>query len=280
MVKSFHRMPTRRVGGRTEGGRYVRQNLVDPEDTSSAFIEARAPANPERFAVEIDLRESAETQETSPGPWLSRNANLLNATPSIMALRRLVDISGAVVAFIILLPVALATAVAIKTTSGGPVLFKQRRVGQHGCEFDFYKFRSMKVGAVHDKAELLHLNEGSGPTFKMRDDPRITRVGRSIRRTSIDELPQLWHVLRGQMSLVGPRPQLPAEVAEYGSWERQRLVAKPGITCIWQVSGRSELDFATWVAMDIEYVETWSLWLDLMLLLRTVPAVLSGRGAY
>ena len=143
-----------------------------------------------------------------------------------------------------------------------------------------FKFRSMKVEAHEDRDEILHLNELEGPVFKIRDDPRVTRVGRAIRKLSIDELPQLLNVLAGDMSLVGPRPPLPEEYETYGPRERQRLAVKPGITCIWQVSGRSDLDFETWVDMDLEYIEGWTIRQDLKLLVLTIPAVLSGRGAY
>jgi lipopolysaccharide/colanic/teichoic acid biosynthesis glycosyltransferase len=153
-------------------------------------------------------------------------------------------------------------------------------VGKDGREFTFYKFRSMHTNADLRRNELAHLNETDGPVFKMREDPRITAVGRILRRTSIDEAPQFWNVLRGDMSLVGPRPPLPSEVMHYDAKQWQRLMVWPGITCIWQVSGRSDLDFATWVDMDLEYIRRWSPWLDVALLLRTIPAVLSGRGAY
>ena len=165
-------------------------------------------------------------------------------------------------------------------TSPGPPIFRQTRVGIDGRRFSFYKFRSMRVTAEQERDQLVDLNERGGPIFKIKDDPRITKVGWLTRRSSIDELPQLWNVLRGDMSLVGPRPPLPAEVEQYSAWEDQRLRVKPGITCIWQVSGRSDLDFETWVAMDIEYIERWRLWLDIVLLAKTIPAVLSGRGAY
>jgi len=252
---------------------------IDPEQFGSASSQAPSQvAYPSH--VEIDLRDPDERAESDLGPWLSADANLLNASAAKLAVRRALDISVAIVGSILLLPLFVTTAIAVKTTSRGPVFFRQSRVGQHGVEFVFYKFRSMKSCAEDVRGDLLGNNECVGPIFKMRQDPRMTRVGRWIRRASIDELPQLWHVLKGDMSLVGPRPPLTTEVAEYGEWEHQRLTVKPGITCIWQVSGRSDLDFDTWVSMDIEYVENWSLWLDLSLLLRTIPAVLTGKGAY
>jgi exopolysaccharide biosynthesis polyprenyl glycosylphosphotransferase len=199
----------------------------------------------------------------------------------LLRLKRVIDIVGALAALLLLSPVFLVTAIAVASTSPGPVFFRQQRVGHLGKEFSFIKFRSMYIDAEARKAELeAHNHHESGPIFKMLNDPRITPVGRIMRKLSIDELPQFFHVLSGEMSLVGPRPPLPAEVAKYRPHEFGRLLAKPGITCIWQVSGRSDLDFATWVEMDIAYITNWSLWLDLKLLLKTVPAVLSGRGAY
>lgn len=172
-----------------------------------------------------------------------------------------------------------ASALMIWLEDGGPVLFAQRRVGRFGHEFTMYKFRSMRQHAEAERAGLEAENEMDGPVFKIRHDPRITRVGRWLRRSSIDELPQLVNVLFGEMSLVGPRPPLPDEVARYQPWQRRRLSMKPGLTCIWQVSGRSRLDFETWMRLDLEYIDNWSLALDVKLLARTIPAVLSGDGA-
>lgn len=194
--------------------------------------------------------------------------------------KRILDVVGALAGLALLAPLMLLVAVAIKLESRGPVFFCQWRLGQGGVPFRFYKFRSMTVGAEHARCKLEHCNEVSGPVFKMRQDPRTTRVGRFIRRASIDEMPQLWNVLRGDMSLVGPRPPLPDEVACYEPWQRERLAVRPGLTCIWQVSGRSDVPFEDWVRMDIEYIRTRSFWLDLKLLVLTLPAVLSGRGAY
>jgi exopolysaccharide biosynthesis polyprenyl glycosylphosphotransferase len=170
-------------------------------------------------------------------------------------------------------------ALLIKITSPGPVLFRQERVGMNGRRFTFYKFRSMVVDADRRKAELQHLNEMDGPVFKIRNDPRVTRVGRFLRKFSLDELPQMWNVLRGDMSLVGPRPPVPAEVEKYESWARRRLSVRPGLTCLWQVSGRNSINFQQWMELDLEYIDNWTLGLDLKILLKTVPAVLAGRGA-
>jgi exopolysaccharide biosynthesis polyprenyl glycosylphosphotransferase len=163
---------------------------------------------------------------------------------------------------------------------GGSPLYSQIRVGRGGRQFKMQKFRSMRPGADQQLSSLLEYNEAEGPIFKMRDDPRRTRVGAFIRRWSIDELPQLWNVVKGEMSLVGPRPATPREVAQYEEWQLHRLDTLPGITGLWQVSGRSELGFSEQVLMDITYIENWSIGLDLRILLRTIPAVLSGKGAF
>jgi exopolysaccharide biosynthesis polyprenyl glycosylphosphotransferase len=182
---------------------------------------------------------------------------------------------------VILSPVYLFTAILIKLDSSGPVIFKQTRVGKNGRHFDFYKFRSMRIDAEKIKQELVQENESEdGVIFKMKKDPRITRVGRFIRKFSVDELPQLFNVLVGDMSLVGPRPPLPSEVAEYTLEERKRLHITPGITCIWQVSGRSDIPFKQQVELDKEYIKSRSLWKDILILLKTIPAVLTGKGAY
>jgi lipopolysaccharide/colanic/teichoic acid biosynthesis glycosyltransferase len=197
------------------------------------------------------------------------------------AVKRGIDILGSALGLLLLTPVLLATALAVKLTSVGPVFYLSERVGRDGLPFRMAKFRSMYHGAHHARDHHGHLNiHDSGPIFKIRDDPRVTPVGRFLRRFSLDELPQLWNVLRGDMSLVGPRPPLPEEFLHYGPREVRRLDVKPGITCIWQVSGRSDLDFETWVDMDLAYIETWSLRLDARLLARTLAAVVSGRGAY
>jgi lipopolysaccharide/colanic/teichoic acid biosynthesis glycosyltransferase len=197
-----------------------------------------------------------------------------------LAAKRAIDIVGASLALLLLSPVLIAAAIAVKLSSPGPVFYISDRVGKDGRPFPFAKFRSMRSDAEYEKPQLVELNEASGPVFKVRDDPRITKAGRVLRKLSIDELPQLFHVLSGKMSLVGPRPPLPEEVVTYSEIEWQRLLVKPGITCIWQVSGRSDLDFDTWVQMDIQYIDEWTVFGDVRLLLRTIPAVLTGRGAY
>jgi exopolysaccharide biosynthesis polyprenyl glycosylphosphotransferase len=193
--------------------------------------------------------------------------------------KRVVDIAISATTLLVLAPVLAVTAMLIKLTSPGPVFFAQDRVGMNQRRFRLYKFRSMVVDADARKKELAHLNELDGPAFKINNDPRITRIGRIIRKTSIDELPQLFNVLKGEMSLVGPRPPLPDEVSQYQWLFRRRLSVKPGITCVWQVSGRNGVTFDEWMKMDKHYVENWSLWLDFKILLKTIPAVLLCRGA-
>ncbi len=196
-------------------------------------------------------------------------------------LKRGFDIAVASTMFLLLLPLFTAVAACIKFTDGGPVLFWQKRVGLWGREFDFPKFRSMVMNAEQLKDSLLaHSEHADQRTFKMKRDPRITWIGRIIRKLSIDELPQVWSVLKGDMSLVGPRPPVPREVALYSLEDRRRLEITPGLTCIWQVSGRGDIPFPEQVQLDVQYIESQSLWLDIKLLFKTVPAVLSGRGAY
>jgi exopolysaccharide biosynthesis polyprenyl glycosylphosphotransferase len=205
-----------------------------------------------------------------------------NVPSDVMALmaKRAFDVAVSVLVLALLSPVLLAVAVAIKLDSPGPVFFRQRRVGLHGREFPLFKFRSMRQDAEGQLEALKALNEASGPVFKMTRDPRVTRVGRFIRKTSLDEFPQFWNVLRGEMSVVGPRPPIPSEVRQYQRWQRRRLSVKPGITCTWQVSGRSDIAFEQWMRLDLAYIDQWSLGRDLGICLKTIPAVLSARGAH
>lgn len=204
----------------------------------------------------------------------------VEVTRTYLILKRLIDIVGASIALgILVVPMAIVAA-AIKIESRGPLLFWQYRLGENEVPFRFYKFRSMVADAENIRAQLADANEVTGPVFKIRQDPRITRVGRFIRRSSLDETPQLFHVLCGQMSLVGPRPPLPEEVENYQPWQRERLTARPGLTCLWQINGRSDVPFERWVELDIAYIRQRSLLLDAKILLLTLPAVLSGRGAY
>jgi exopolysaccharide biosynthesis polyprenyl glycosylphosphotransferase len=195
--------------------------------------------------------------------------------------KRLMDICGSAVLLIALAPLLAVVALLIKLDSPGPVLFTQQRVGLNKRRFTLFKFRTMAAGADQHQALLEGLNEAEGPVFKIKDDPRITRIGRILRRYSIDELPQLLNVFKGEMSLVGPRP-LPVRDVERidARWHKRRLSVKPGVTCLWQVNGRSDVSFDFWVRMDLEYIDKWSLGLDLKILMKTIPAVLRGSGAY
>ncbi len=196
-----------------------------------------------------------------------------------LLLKRIVDLTASVLMLLALTPFFLIVAAAIRIDSPGNIFFSQIRIGRNGQRFRMYKLRTMSVNAEARKKELQHGFENGGVRFKMKHDPRITRVGRCLRRMSIDELPQIWNVLRGDMTLVGPRPSVPGEVSLYSALDRQRLQVTPGLTCLWQVNGRSEIDFAGQVALDVEYIQKRCLLLDFVLLLKTVPAVLSGRGA-
>jgi exopolysaccharide biosynthesis polyprenyl glycosylphosphotransferase len=197
-----------------------------------------------------------------------------------LVIKRALDIVGALFLLLVGSPLLGLIALAIKIDSEGPIVFRQTRVGLGASPFLMYKFRSMHQDAEEELDEVRDLNEADGPLFKIRDDPRVTHVGRFLRRTSLDELPQLWNVLRGEMSLVGPRPPLPCEVKEYQEWHKKRLEVSPGMTGLWQVSGRSLLSFEEMVLLDIYYIENWSIWLDLKIMVRTIPQVLQGGGAY
>ena len=205
--------------------------------------------------------------------WVIRNKLARN-------LKRILDFAVALVAVLMASPIMILTALAIKLDSPGPVLFRQIRVGKWGEQFSCYKFRSMHTDAEQRLKDLAALNEADGPVFKIKDDPRVTRVGRIIRKLSIDELPQLFNVLKGEMSLVGPRPALPREVAQYEYDQIRRLHAMPGITGLQQVSGRSDVDFKRWVELDLQYIAEQSLWKDIQILLKTIPAVIWSKGAY
>jgi len=195
-------------------------------------------------------------------------------------IKRTIDIIVSGLALILLSPLFLIVSALIKLTSPGPVLFAQKRVGLNGRRFLLYKFRTMHEGSHKKLSEFSALNEMKGPIFKIKDDPRITPLGKMLRKTSIDELPQLFNVFMGCMSLVGPRPPLPREVAQYKPWQRRRLSMRPGITCLWQISGRNNINFDEWVKLDLKYLDNWSLWLDFKILIKTIPAALFGVGAY
>ncbi len=197
-----------------------------------------------------------------------------------LAIKRAIDVVVAGLGLLVLSPLLLMISVLIRLESSGPAVFRQTRVGRGGRPFTVLKFRTMREGAEQEVEALSALNEAGGPLFKIRNDPRLTRVGQLLRRISLDELPQLYNVLRGEMSVIGPRPGLPSEVEQYQDWHRKRLETWPGLTGLWQVSGRSDLSFDEMVLLDIYYIENWSLLLDLQIALRTVPAILFGTGAY
>lgn len=195
--------------------------------------------------------------------------------------KRLLDVTGALLMALSLSPMLFIVALLIKLESKGPVFFKQQRVGLDGSHFTMWKFRSMVAAADDNKHLLAKMNEmQNGVLFKMKQDPRVTKIGRTIRKLSIDELPQLYNVIRGDMSLVGPRPPLANEVAQYTRSDHRRLAAVPGLTCFWQVCGRSDIPFEKQVELDVKYIEAQSLWLDIALLIKTIPAVLLAKGAY
>ena len=247
------------------------------EAFEASRIEPVAPLRTDDVVIDLRTGEPVVDLPTRvhPAGW-----TLAEAPTWQLALKRAMDVTISIAAIVLLAPVLLACALAVMISSPGPVFYTSWRVGKNGEVFRFRKFRSMREDADEVKAELAVLNEQTGPIFKIREDPRVTPVGRWLRRTSLDELPQLFHVASGRMSLVGPRPHLPEEVAMYGSRAYQRLSVKPGVTCIWQVSGRSDLGFDTWIDLDLEYIQRWTLWSDVRLLALTVPAVISGRGAY
>lgn len=242
------------------------------DDPSAATIAFRPICRPSRLRRISAIRRSlaAPTPKSRIPLWIRR----------IPRWKRSLDIVAAAGALLMLLPVMLVVAALVRLSSRGPVVFRQKRAGLGGKPFTIFKFRTMRAGASElTNDELRAYNEQDGPVFKMKDDPRLTPVGKFLRRTSLDELPQLWNVLRGEMSLVGPRPLEWSESMACDAWQRRRLEVTPGITCIWQVSGRSNLSFAEWVRMDLEYVRRRSLVLDLWILIRTIPAVLCRRGA-
>ena len=194
--------------------------------------------------------------------------------------KRLLDVGGSLLALCFAGPLIAFLAVLIKLESRGPVFYRSTRIGRGGRAFTFLKLRSMVKDAERRRGQLHHLNEADGPVFKIARDPRVTRIGRFLRTTSLDELPQFWNVLRGDMSLVGPRPPIPEEIAQYEPWQLRRLDVRPGITCLWQISGRSRIGFQEWMRLDLEYIRHRSFALDLKILVRTIPAVLSREGAY
>jgi lipopolysaccharide/colanic/teichoic acid biosynthesis glycosyltransferase len=223
----------------------------------------------------VDLGPSSATRQAAIEEALNRSSSVY------LVAKRTTDIVGSLIGLVLISPIVALVAILTKLSDGGPLFYPHTRVGKWGREFTCYKFRTMVVDADKIKSDMAHMNtHDDHRTFKVPDDPRVTRMGRWLRRTSIDEMPQLWNVLRGEMSLVGPRPPVPMEVAHYDLDDMQRLMVKPGLTCIWQVSGRSRLPFPKQLEMDLEYIERRGYWFDLKLMLRTLPAVFSADGAY
>lgn len=217
-------------------------------------------------------------QEVRGTPLIGLRENKIRGANYLI--KRVLDVTLVLLALPLWGTLALIIALLIKLTSRGPVIYAQTRIGRNGHPFEFLKFRTMVVNADELKAQLMAQNEGSGPMFKMKHDPRVTPIGRVLRKYSMDEIPNLWNVLRGEMSLVGPRPAIPEEVFQYEPWHRRRLEVTPGVTGLWQATGRSDTSFEEYVRLDIYYAEHWSVWLDLRILLATIPSVLTGRGAY
>lgn len=222
----------------------------------------------------MDNLEISKTYELDAEDVMDTNNGII-----YLFLKRIIDIIGALFGIIFLSPVMIITAIAIKLDSKGKVIFLQERVGEDGRLFNMYKFRSMVSEAEQLLDKLYKKNEMSGPMFKMKNDPRVTKVGRFIRKTSIDELPQLFNVLKGDMSLVGPRPNLPREVIKFTQYDKQKLLVKPGITCYWQVMGRNEIGFNEWIELDIKYIRERNLWLDMKLIFLTFHVLFGDKNA-
>jgi exopolysaccharide biosynthesis polyprenyl glycosylphosphotransferase len=271
------------------------REIIRTTDAECVFVAASELAVPEMSHVAKVVRlEGVEVRVTATLPEVLSSRLSVQPLGGVMALslrqarltggqmvaKRIFDLVVAGLGTIITLPLSIAIAIAVKVTSPGPVLYRQRRVGQRGRPFTMLKFRTMKVGAEDMLEDLRSLNEADGPLFKLREDPRVTRVGRWLRKWSLDELPQLLNVIAGDMSLVGPRPPLPAEVREYEEWQFDRLEVQPGVTGLWQVSGRSDLSFDEYVRLDLFYIENWSLAYDLFIVAKTIPQLLARRGAY
>jgi exopolysaccharide biosynthesis polyprenyl glycosylphosphotransferase len=269
--------------------RFLRENVVD-----EVVIAVDRERLPDMRDIVLQCEEVGVTSRLALDVFPARIARAsydeLDGTPVLtftaaprdewaLAVKRGIDVVGAGLFLAAFSWLYGLIALAVKLSSRGPIFFRQTRVGLNGRRFTFYKFRSMVPDAEARRAELIHLNEMDGPVFKIKRDPRITRVGRFLRKFSLDELPQMWNVLRGDMSLVGPRPPIPSEVESYEGWQRRRFSVKPGLTCLWQVSGRNEIGFRRWMELDLEYIDTWSLALDLKILLKTVPVVMMGKGA-
>jgi exopolysaccharide biosynthesis polyprenyl glycosylphosphotransferase len=259
---------------------FVASSAVTPEDVVQIMKARRQESVEVRFTANLPTVLSSRLAPQTIGGVMTLSVNVLQLTRAQAAAKRACDVVVSALGLLALLPLFAVVAAAIKATSPGPVIFRQERVGLRGRPFTLLKFRTMCAGADLMLDDLRDRNEADGPLFKLREDPRVTRVGAVLRRYSIDELPQLWNVLKGEMSLVGPRPPLAGEVALYEEWQLDRLEVRPGITGLWQVSGRSELSFEDYVRLDLFYVENWSIAYDLFILSKTVPLLVSTRGAY
>lgn len=236
------------------------------------------PARVDARPLPLHARRATQTVATAAHAPRNEPARTRGPTRFASLAKRTCDLVGAGLGLVVLLPILVASALAVKLTSRGPILFLQTRVGKNGATFPCLKFRTMRTGAEAQMEALRGASVQDGPAFKLRDDPRITAVGRFLRKFSLDELPQLCNVLVGDMSLVGPRPPLPSEVARYTPWQMGRIAVKPGLTCVWQVYGRNRVTFRQWVEMDLWYIEHMSLRLDLQLIAKTVYVVLRGTG--
>ena len=247
--------------------------------------------HPSSATASMPVAAGNESEHPHTNGWSGRTQTAAVALPGLEALareegayarggKRVLDVIGSLFALVVTAPMLGFIAVLIKLESPGPVLYRSTRIGRNGRPFTFFKLRSMVNGADRHRHHLSHLNEADGPVFKICNDPRVTRIGRLLRTTSLDEIPQFLNVLSGEMSLVGPRPPIPEEVSQYEPWQMRRLEVRPGITCLWQISGRSRIGFQEWMRLDLEYIKHQSFALDLKILLRTIPAVLSREGAY
>lgn len=259
---------------------FVASGGVTPAEMQAVAKVARREAVELRVTANLPETHSSRVTPQPVAGLMTLALQPVHLTGPQAALKRAVDVLASSLGIIVLSPLFALLSVAVWTSSPGPILFRQERTGRRGRSFRLLKFRTMVVDAEERRDALLGLNQASGPLFKIDHDPRVTRVGRVLRRWSLDELPQLFNVLAGDMSLVGPRPPLPKEVAEYEEWHFDRLEVRPGMTGLWQVSGRAELTFDDYVRLDLFYIENWSLASDLFLLLKTVPAVFHGRGSY
>jgi exopolysaccharide biosynthesis polyprenyl glycosylphosphotransferase len=244
-----------------------------------AILACEREGIPTSISLDLYNLRIAKVRQTDFAGFPLLDFETFSAAPWQLFIKRTMDLVISILCLIVFFPLVLATAIGIKITSSGPILFAQTRSGMNGRKFKLYKFRTMVAGAEMKKRELDKMNEMDGPVFKIKHDPRITKIGRILRKFSIDELPQLWNVLKGDMSIVGPRPPLPVEVELYKLWQRRRLSLKPGLTCIWQVSGRNRIQFEKWMEMDLEYIDRWSLWLDIKIIFKTIFVVLFGYGA-